>query len=106
MADIDWKRLSDMVAVRCHENGRLSIRGAAAAAGIPPAQINRARSGQTVGAGNYLILCRWLGIDPHCLIVEPVKPVPVPPAVSRETGGETDGSVRGVLERIRGGAPR
>lgn len=68
MAEIDRHKLASFIEIKRRVRG-LTIRAAAEAAGVPFEQFKRARSRQFVGAGNYLVLCRWLELDPFQLLI-------------------------------------
>ena len=68
MAEIDWRAFGAQVAERLEVEG-LSYR---AARGVMrhtnPSMLSRAVNGQALSAGNYLVICQALRLDPFVFI--------------------------------------
>lgn len=70
MADLDWNRFADAVDQRLEELD-LSFAGAVWRwPALNKAMLSRACNGQTLSAGNLLLLCRLLELDPFAFVID------------------------------------
>lgn len=69
MADIDWAGFSIDVALALADQAMSFSAVVARHPVVSKATLSRARAGRKLSAGNYLVLCRVLGLDPERRIV-------------------------------------